>query len=73
MLEVIGSITTIMAVVGATLNNRHKIGCFYFWMLSNLLSAGIHVHTATYSLVIRDVIFLILAFEGVWKWKKQSN
>jgi nicotinamide riboside transporter PnuC len=70
MIELVGTFVTIVAVVGAWLNNRHKIGCFYLWIVSNALSAGIHVQTETWSLVVRDLIFLALSIEGIWVWKR---
>jgi nicotinamide riboside transporter PnuC len=71
MIELIGTITTMLAVAGVLLNNRHKIQCFYVWIVSNLLSAMIHWHTATYSLMARDLIFLALAIEGIHLWRSK--
>jgi nicotinamide riboside transporter PnuC len=71
MIELLGTITTVLAVAGVILNNRHRIECFYLWLLSNLLSAVIHFQTDTKSLMIRDMIFLVLAVEGIVLWKKK--
>lgn len=71
MIEIAGTLTTILAVYGVILNNRKRIGCFYVWLISNLISAGIHLNTATYSLVVRDVIFMALAIEGIVLWRKK--
>jgi nicotinamide riboside transporter PnuC len=70
MIEFIGTITTILAVSGVVLNNRHRIECFYLWLVSNLLSAVIHFQTETYSLMVRDLIFLALSIERIWVWKR---
>lgn len=73
MIELIGSIATVLSVSGVLLNNRHRIQCFYVWIMSNLLSAVIHWHTTTYSLMARDLIFLALAIEGIWLWRKKEK
>lgn len=73
MIELLGIITTILAVSGAILNNRHRIECFYLWIFSNFLSAVIHIQTATLSLAVRDMVFLALAIEGVFRWKKAKK
>jgi nicotinamide riboside transporter PnuC len=69
MLEVVAFIATVLAVYGVLLNNRKSSMCFKLWIVSNLLSAGIHCFTGPVMLVIRDLIFLILAFEGMILWR----
>jgi nicotinamide riboside transporter PnuC len=73
MIELIGTIATVLAVVGVILNNRHKIECFGFWIASNLQSALIHLHTGTWSLMARDLIFLVLAIEGIHLWRSKRS
>jgi nicotinamide riboside transporter PnuC len=73
MIELIGSIVTVIALAGAWLNNRHKISCFYLWIVSNLLSAGIHAWPGLWSLTVRDLAFLVLAIEGIWRWRKKDK
>ena len=70
MLETIGTIATVIAILGVVLNNRRKRACFLLWLASNALSAGIHVSVGVWSLVARDVIFLALAVEGLWLWRR---
>ena len=69
MLEIIGTITTVIAVAGVILNNRKIRWCFVLWMVSNFLSAVIHINTGVWSLVVRDLIFLVLAIEGYRLWR----
>lgn len=69
MLEIIGAVSAVLAVGGVLLNNRKYRCCFVLWMISNFLSALIHSQTGPVSLVIRDVIFLVLAVEGYWLWR----
>ena len=70
MIETIGILTTTLAVAGVLTNNRRLRVCFLLWMVSNALTAGIHAYMGIYSLLIRDVIFFVLAIEGYIKWGK---
>lgn len=72
-IEIIGTIATVLAVIGVLANNRRLRWCFLAWMVSNSLTLGIHVYTAIWSLVARDLIFLILAFEGWIKWGRKCK
>lgn len=73
MIETFGIISTILAVSGVILNNRKLIGCFYLWIVSNLITLIIHADAGIWSLAIRDLIFLGLAFEGLYKWNSPTN
>jgi nicotinamide riboside transporter PnuC len=73
MIELIGTIATVLAICGVWLNNRKLIACFYLWFISNGLSAIIHWHTGTWSLMARDVIFIVLAVEGIRLWAKDRK
>lgn len=73
MLELIGTITTILAVTGVVLNNRRKRACFMFWLVSNAMSMIIHAQTGVWSLAVRDLIFIVLAIEGWYLWKSNSK
>ena len=71
MIEIIGIVTTILAVIGVLFNNRKLRFCFILWGFSNLFTAGIHAYMGIYSLLVRDVIFFMLAIEGWFKWGKK--
>jgi nicotinamide riboside transporter PnuC len=71
MIELVGLIATVLAVTGVVLNNRRRRSCFLLWLLSNTLTAAIHAHAGIWSLCARDVIFVALAVEGLWLWRKQ--
>ena len=73
MIQVIGAIGSILAVTGVMLNNRMRIECFWLWMVSNLVSAGIHVYTGLWSLAFRDIVFFVLAVQGLRYWRKAAN
>lgn len=70
MIETIGLISTFMAVVGVVLNNHLDARCFYLWFLSNLLCAWVHYRKRVWSLMIRDLIFMTLAIDGLIRWSK---
>lgn len=71
MIELIGTISLIISVSGVILNNYKLRLCFVVWLISNLLSAGLHLYTGLYSLMVRDLIFFVLAIHGFWKWGKK--
>ena len=71
MIEIIGIIATVLAVVGVLANNRRLRWCFIIWIFSNALSLAIHVDAAIWSLAVRDAVFLVLAVEGWVKWGKK--
>jgi nicotinamide riboside transporter PnuC len=67
-LEILGWIATIIAVAGVVLNNRQSAWCFGFWLVSNSLTAVIHLRSRLWALTARDLIFLALAVHGWWCW-----
>ncbi len=71
MTEIIGTISTVIAVVGVILNNHRLIACFWLWLVSNAASAGLHIHAGMYSLAVRDAVFFALAIHGLVMWKKK--
>jgi len=71
MVEILGTIATMLAVLGVVFNNHKLIACFYLWLLSNAITAGIHLDAGIYSLLIRDLIFFGLAIEGIYRWRKK--
>ena len=73
MIEIIGTIATILAVGGVLMNNRRLRVCFLIWMVSNALTAGIHAHSGIWSLLARDAIFFVLAIEGWIRWGKSQK
>ncbi len=71
MIEIIGTIATILAIAGVLLNNRRFRVCFLVWLVSNAISLVIHAHLSVWSLMVRDAIFLVLAVEGWIKWGRK--
>lgn len=70
MIEAFGIMAMVLAVAGVWLNNRKKIACFKVWIVSNLISMILHIVTATYSLALRDAIFIGFAIEGIRMWRR---
>ena len=73
LIEIIGVLALILSLLGVILNNRRFRVCFLIWLMSNTLCAIIHASTCVWSLMIRDLIFLVLAIEGWFKWRKKKN
>jgi len=69
MMEWIGAIAGMLAVVGVLLNNRRMIWCFPVWLVSNSLCCGLHVHAGLWSLAVRDAVFIVLSLEGWFRWR----
>ena len=70
MNEIFGIVSMVLAVAGVVLNNRKLTGCFYLWIVSNSISAYLHLDGQLYSLLVRDVLFTILSIDGLYRWRK---
>lgn len=70
LIELVSYVVTALAIYGVWLNNRKLKSCFYFWLITNSVTAAIHVYSGLYGLAIRDIVFFILAIEGLKKWSK---
>ena len=73
MADLIVLIAGTLAVIGVLMNNRLVRHCFLIWMVSNALSAGLHIQMGMWSLAARDVVFFVLAVEGWMKWGRQDD
>ncbi len=71
--EAIGWTVTVIAVTGVILNNHRLRACFVLWLVSNSLSAGLHIHAGMTALAVRDAIFFILAIHGLICWSKKKS
>lgn len=75
IMQLIGIVAAISAVVGVLANNRKLRVCFLVFMLSNILAGYVHACAIYYQpdiwpLLARDVIFFLLAIEGWVRWGK---
>lgn len=73
IIQLLGLVGSAFAIAGVVLNNRMRIECFYLWLVSNSICAVLHGYTGLWSLVVRDVVFLVLAVHGWWQWSKSVN
>lgn len=77
VIEIFGYIAAGLAIFGVLLNNRRMRICFYVWMVSNAMSIVMHVWAlqsgadGMVPMIGRDVVFLVLAVEGAFKWKNK--
>ena len=70
MIEIFGTVATVLAVAGVLLNNHRRRECFLIWIVSNAMTFAIHAHAGIASLAVRDAIFLALALDGWNRWRK---
>jgi nicotinamide riboside transporter PnuC len=68
MLELIGTAATILAIAGVVLNNHRLRFCFILLLISNSLSAAVHLDCQVWSLLCRDLIFIVLGVDGWFRW-----
>ena len=71
--ETLGAIAGVLAVIGVVLNNRRMISCFYIWIVSNSICALLHFNAELWSLMIRDIVFIGLALEGIYRWGRHNE
>jgi len=78
LVSLLGPVALILSIVGAILNARKKIIGFYIWTLSNVFWISLNVHlyfqgnSEVISQIIMFVIYTILNFYGIYKWKKMG-
>ena len=72
-IEIIGTVTMVLAVIGTVLNNQRRRACFYIWLVSNASSLGCHVAMGAYSFALRDAIFFGLAIHGLFAWQRPEK
>ena len=70
MIEILSAISAGLAIIGVVANNRRLRWCFLVWIISNATAAFIHIASGLWSLAARDIVFLILAIEGYYRWGK---
>lgn len=66
-------VITTVAVTGVILNNHRLRLCFVLWIFSNAATSLYHLEAGQWGLLARDLIFLILALHGWYKWGKSHK
>lgn len=70
--EILGTAAMILAIIGVVLNNHKLISCFYLFLISNSICLYLHLHVNIWSMCVRDVVFIMLAFHGIYKWRRKE-
>ena len=70
--EILGTLALVLGVLGAIFNNRKLRVCFLIWIVSDIMSASVHINVGVWSMLVRDFIFFILCIEGWIKWGKKK-
>lgn len=79
LFELIGWLATVGAVAGVVLNNYRLRACFGVWLITNAISATLHIRGyalgdgAMLSLACRDLVFMLLALHGWWAWGRKPK
>lgn len=68
LIEAVGVVSMVLAVTGVMLNNNRQTECFLFWIVSNSLCCWIHIKMKIWSMAVKDLVFLVLAIAGIYKW-----
>jgi len=72
VIETLGAVALVIAVIGVFLNNAKMRACFVVWWFSNSLGIFIHLAAATplYTMALKDAGFLVLAIVGYFQWAR---
>lgn len=75
IIEVVGWVSSSLAIAGCVMNNYKLRWCFVVWLFSNALSAWIHIVSGPElaALAWRDMVFFALAVHGLWAWRRKST
>ena len=71
--EILGTIAMLLAIIGVVLNNHKLISCFYLFLVSNSICLYLHFNVQIWSMCIRDIVFIILGFHGLYKWSRKPE
>lgn len=70
LIELFSWCATCIAIIGVVANNRQLAWCFPVWMLSNAITACVHLRSRLWALAVRDAIFFALAIHGWLSWTR---
>ncbi len=73
MLELLGILTLVLSVWGNLLINRRDRRGFAVWIASNACSLAVHWLTGVWSMTARDLIFTVLAIDGMVRWRREDR
>ena len=64
------AITTIMSFAATILMMRKKLECWYLWILVDIVGIGLYYKQGVIFISLLYVLFLIIAVNGYFTWKK---
>jgi hypothetical protein len=70
MVNILEIVATLLLAWGVWLINRKDRRCFWFWIAGNGLSLFTHFAVGGPWFVVRDIMFLALAIDGLLRWPK---
>ena len=73
VIQYVSWVAAVIAIFGVVLNNYQRRSCFVVWMVSNTVTAAIHIEANLWGLACRDVVFFALATHGLWVWTRRPR
>ena len=64
---------TAISLTGTVFNIRKKIICFHIWLIGDVCWFILDYSSGVYGRAVLDLIQIILAFCGIYEWKKGGN
>ena len=69
MIDIIGWLLTLGAIVGAILNVRKNVLSFYIWNVTNFGFIVLNFYLAHYYLVAMFAVYFAISVYGVCQWR----
>ena len=63
-------LATALVIIGVLFNNAQVIWCFPLWIISNAICFYYHKKSNLRGLMLRDLIFIVLAIAGWIQWSR---
>lgn len=70
---VLDALTTVMSFVATILMIRKKVLCWYYWIIVDVIGIGLYFAKDVKFLSLLYFIFLILAVQGLLKWRANAQ
>ena len=72
-MEVLAWVCTVVATVGAVLNARLSIWCFYLWIPTNALWVWYYVDHRQWASAAQFVVYFVIAIHGLVHWGRHGR
>ena len=73
ILEILGYVMTAVAIIGTVANSLRKRCGFYFWGVSNTFWLLYMILRMEYASALLYGFNLMMAFVGLWRWRKDNG